>query len=103
MDFLRIMATALSGWSTENKRVAVAANNVANANTEGFVPSRVDGVERPEGGVDGVVRPSGTAVTGTDLAEEMVTLRIAENSAKADLIVMKTADRMTESLLDIKG
>lgn len=106
MDLMRILGAALGGWRTENRRMAVAAHNIANANTEGFAASRVDGRELPGGGVDGVVRPAGAPGQGVDLAEELIQARVAEHAARADLLLVKTADRLADTaaaLLDKKA
>ena len=46
-----VMATALSGLHAASLRLDVAANNLANVNTEGFVPSHVLGSDLAQGGV----------------------------------------------------
>ena len=46
-----VSATALSGLRAASLRLDVVANNLANINTDGFVPAHVLGSDLPQGGV----------------------------------------------------
>src|SRR5690242_59180 len=53
-----IFGVAQSGLEVASLRLAVSAHNVANAETSGFVPSRVEPVEAPSGVGGAVVKPN---------------------------------------------
>lgn len=73
------ITTALKGLNVQKQRFAASANNIANVNTETAAS--------PDGGVD--------------LATEFVTITETKIAYKADLAVVKVADEMNRSLLDI--
>jgi flagellar basal-body rod protein FlgC len=106
--------TAASGIAAAQKKLDVAAHNIANMNTDEFKKGRVAQEESVNGGVAtnvgrvserGHVRqtPEGDEVEGSNvnLAEEMVTLLKAEHSLEANINALETADEMERSLLDI--
>lgn len=98
---------ARSGLAAESLRVEVAAQNIANASTEGYVPKRVEQTALADtGGVSAVVRPVTspqlyTAGSQVDIVKETTTLIQAQAAYKANLAVIATVDDMTDSLLDI--
>lgn len=97
----------------------VAANNVANMNTNGFHSSRVDYATGPDGRgvrVQDIVENSAagplvpdyvdgepTLVEGsnTDLATEMVQMIQNETSFEANVAALRTENTMTGALLDL--
>jgi flagellar basal-body rod protein FlgC len=106
--------TAASGIAAAQKKLDVAAHNVANLNTDEFKKGRVSQEESVNGGVAtkvgrvserGHVRqtPEGDQVEGSNvnLADEMLDLMEAERSLEANVAVLETADEMERSLLDI--
>ena len=106
--------TSLSGIAAAQKKLDVAAHNIANSDTDGFKKSRVSQEESIGGGVEtkvgrvserGHVRqtPEGDEVEGSNvkLAEEMITLLEAEQSLKANINALETEQEMERSLLDI--
>jgi flagellar basal-body rod protein FlgC len=112
-------SSAISGISSNATRTAVAANNIANANTSGFKASRItvesSGSCRQEThitestepgsllpGSDGL--PEGSELEETsnvDLAEEFVQLQISEHGYSANAAVIKTQGEMLGTLLDM--
>ena len=71
------ISIAASGLRDASVRLDVAANNIANVNTAGFTPSRVDSVETAGGGVAPVVvlfgpNPLSDLPPGTNPATELV-------------------------------
>jgi len=107
--------SALTGIETGLKRQDVAANNIANLSTEGFSKETV--VQR-EGNPEAVVvhiekstapgqqlpKPDDTAMkapNNVNLAEETVNQSIAALEVKANLEVLKTAQEMEESIIDL--
>jgi len=109
---LSALGIAASGMRDAMVRVDVAANNIANVSTGGFVPSQVLSTEVPEGGVASVVTAGapGAAVlvdvpfaSGTDLATEMANLIIAKAAFSANASAFRTAAEMHNTLLDLLG
>jgi len=93
-------------------RLQTSAHNVANAQTDGFDPSRVVQQDLSTGGVKAtvetidvanpVVQRDGAIVetSATDLAGEMVEQLRAQRSHEANVTTLRTADEMLGSLLD---
>jgi flagellar hook protein FlgE len=104
-----------SGLQVATQRLAVSANNAANVNTSGFVPSRVEVEEREGGGVSGrVVRGSDpqfearldrtlVGLSGTDLERETVEQMSASAAFRANVASLRTADETLEILLRVAG
>jgi flagellar basal-body rod protein FlgC len=92
----------------------VSAHNVANSNTDGFDPQRVDQVELRNGGTRGYIsQPDLTnpiyardgmlvEASNTDLASETINQMQATNAFKANLATLRTSDEMIGSLFDQK-
>ena len=104
-----------SGISAAATKLQANANNVANANTNGYQAQRVDMVERPAGveartaSVDGPNRASAAADSNrvnpappsdVNLADEMVSLVANKNFYQANVQALKAADEMVGTLLD---
>jgi len=91
----------------------VSANNVANAETSGFVPTRVEAQEVPAGGVRGTAVKQNdprfearmdraiVGASGTDLIQESVDQTLAAATFRANLATLKTADETFGALLDL--
>jgi len=81
------------------------ANNVANVNTDGFIPS--DTRMSDEGGsVTANTRTAddtGSTKSQTDLAKELPDQIIVEDAVEANVVAIKTQDDVLGSLLDIKA
>jgi flagellar basal body rod protein FlgC len=109
-----ITGVAQSGLEAASRRLDVSANNLANALTPGFVPSRVASAEVPGGGVtSGVVRDVDPAAearadrallasSGTDLVTEVVAQSQAARLYQANLASLKTADDLFQAALKLK-
>ncbi|MEM9027961.1 MAG: flagellar basal body protein [Pseudomonadota bacterium] len=97
---------AQSGLAAEARRVQVAANNIANASTEGYVPQRVEQTTAGDSsGVRVAVRPIANdslyaADVGVDLLQETTTLLHANAAYHANLAVIETVGEMFDSLLE---
>lgn len=123
------ISTALSGLFAASKRVEASASNIANISTTGALDesngqkpytalttvqdsSELGGVtasnipkdpgyvtaydpNSPHADSDGLI-----GVPNVDLAEEAVNLKIAETAYRASLSVIKTADEMSDELLN---
>jgi flagellar basal-body rod protein FlgC len=106
-----LFGIALSGMQAAQTQLNVAANNIANADTPGYQSRRADLVELSTGGVGvagmtsdttpGAPQPDGKTGSNVDLARELVNVRQAQTLYAANAMVVKTADQMTGSLLDI--
>ena len=110
--------SVLSGLGAYAKQIEVSANNVANVNTDGFKKSHTELISVETGGVLPVVRkdnsagptvlrdrgygPTPVELSNVDLGEETVVQIIGQRGFEATLQVLKTADDMLGSLLDIK-
>src|SRR5271170_6423371 len=96
MDALNI---AGSGLAAAQAQLNVSANNIANQNTPGYTAQRGDLPAAPGGGGD----VEGVQSTGkpVDLANEMVNLKQTVLYYDANGMVIRVADRMYGSLLNI--
>lgn len=89
----------MSGLRDATLRLGVAANNVANAATDGFRPSRVTTTELPGGGVQSAVVAGD--LEGVDLGGELVAMMIAEAAFTANARVLSSAFRTERRILDL--
>lgn len=106
-----VFGIALSGMQAAQTQLLVGADNIANLDTAGFKSSRVNLAEAPGGGVEvvgierntapGPLGPDGQQGSNVDLASEMVGLSQARTLYAANALVVRTADQMTGTLLDI--
>jgi len=80
-------------------RLDVAANNVANAATPVFKPSRVESVGFPGGGVLSTVVPGD--IEGVDLAGEMVGMLMAKTAFAANAKMLSTTFQTERRTLDL--
>lgn len=100
---------SLSGMQAASAMLNVTANNIANLNTPGFNPSRADLVELSGGGVsvagtsfdDNPQTAPDTQTSNVDLPTETVNLKLSQTLYDANAMVLKTADQMTGTLLNI--
>lgn len=107
-----VMSIAASGLNAAQAQFTATANNIANLNTPGYQAQRVDLVDlSPNGvGIGGVTtdpspapvdangKPTGSNV---NLADQSVDLMREKVLYTANAAVMKTADRMLGTLLDL--
>ncbi|WP_005035507.1 flagellar basal body rod protein FlgC [Holophaga foetida] len=101
-------AISLSGLNAASQGLAVTANNVANANTDGYRAKRLDLEEQQEGGVQASKltesqEPTGPGSSNVDYATEMTSLMTQSGAYAANLQVMKTQDQMLGQFMDMKG
>jgi flagellar hook protein FlgE len=101
------MSAPLSGLYDATVRLDVAANNIANADTPGFQPAVVSSVEAPGGGVTSSVTMAGppppedsTALSGTDLAGELLNLTLVRLAFMANARAVGMASDMPSTVLD---
>ncbi|HEX7554415.1 MAG TPA: flagellar basal body rod C-terminal domain-containing protein [Geothrix sp.] len=103
-----VFGTALSGLRASSAGLAVQANNVANQLSDGYKAKRVDLVAQASGGVrvSGVSddpTPAGPAPSNVDLAMETVQGMGFDLMYRANLKVLKTADELTKTTMDLKA
>ena len=93
-----IASIALSGMNAASTTLATSAHNIANAQTPGFRRQLTTQTAQPEGGVS--VNLTQAAEPGESLAEDVVQQIAARYSFEANVLTLKTQDRMLGSLLD---
>ncbi len=96
-----VASTALSGLQTAQMRLNAAANNIANAQTEGFRRDVVRAQPQAQGGVQGRIEKM--PESGSDLAADMVAQKSATYAFKANVQMLKTADETLGRLLDTRA
>ena len=109
---------AISGLQAASLKLRVSANNVANANTDGYQRQQVTtqtGTYGVEVKVEKVttVEPTKNVQTGgelrtpapsnVDVAEELLEMKAAKNLFEANLKTLKTNDNMLGRILDIEA
>ncbi|HVP11551.1 MAG TPA: flagellar basal body protein [Phycisphaerae bacterium] len=104
-----ILDTALSGLNRNMRGIEIAAQNVANVNTDGYRARR----EESAAGVtaQSEAAPSGgdaaadvdLPISDVDLATEFVDIKLHEIGYQANGLLVKVADRMNRELLDLLG
>ncbi|MDY6881546.1 MAG: flagellar basal body rod C-terminal domain-containing protein [Desulfatiglans sp.] len=111
------ISSSLSALSAFGKKMSVAANNIANVNTDGFKKSRAILREGPYGGVEvtinridtpglptmeeGSVPATATERSNVDLTEEIPQMMIAKRAYQANTQTIKAHNEMVGSLIDI--
>lgn len=96
-----ITSIAQSGLQAAQARLSASAHNVANGQTEGFKRETVQVSADSDGGVK--VSISQAAQAGVNLEQDVVNQMAAKQDFVANLKVMKTADQMMGSLLDVRA
>jgi flagellar basal body rod protein FlgG len=107
-------AVALSGLYASEKRLQVAANNIANANTDGFKSQAVEQTSVAGGGVaTRVVVPNAAQApvnagdvpkpSDVSLEQNVIEANFATYSAQANLKVLQTQKKLDQYLLDIQA
>lgn len=92
---------AQSGLQAAQARLGSSAHNIANMQTDGFKRETVTAQAAPQGGV--VVSISQAAQSGPDVTQDVVDQMSAKHAFMANVQVLKTADKMMGSLLDVKA
>lgn len=111
-----VSAVSLSGLYASEKRLAVSADNIANADSTNYKAKDVVQSTDDSGGVQArVVDRNPATITvptndgGTkelpnvDLAEEVVQAQVASYNAQANLKVLQTQNKLDKYLLDIQA
>jgi len=97
------LSSATSGLQDASNRLDVAANNIANANTADFTPSRVDSAQLPGGGVTSVgttaPNPIADQPPKANIATELLTLVLARLTFQANVRSLNTAANMQSAVV----
>jgi flagellar hook protein FlgE len=96
----------MSSINAHQTMMNTSANNVANANTDGFIPKSTTMSESAGGSVSANVRGStdqNYAKSQTNIAKEIPDQMIALEATKLNTTTIKAQDEMFGSLLDIKA
>jgi flagellar basal body rod protein FlgC len=96
-----IDSIAVSGMQAAQSRLTVSANNVANAQTEGFRRKTVQQNQQAEGGVS--VSVVEAAQPGPELETDLLDELQARNAFLANLAVFKTGNAVAGALLDTQA
>ena len=94
----------ISSIQSHQTMMNVNANNIANVNTDGFVPSDTR-MSAAQGSVTANTRQSddsGSLKSQTDLNKEIPDQIIAQNATALNVSAIKTQDEMLGSLLDMR-
>ena len=83
----------------------VNANNIANVNTDGFVPSdtRMSDESTSVSANTRLADDNGSTKSQTDLAKELPDQIIAQDAVDVNVSAIKTKDEMLGTLLDMKA
>ena len=94
-------AIGLSGVQAASTRLDVAANNIANVQTEKFQRQVVNQQSQESGGVTTSVAQA--QEIGPDLAQDLIEQKMASNTYRVNLRTIQTDQQMLGNLLDIKA
>ena len=99
------VSTNISSISAHQTMMNTTANNVANLNSDGFVPSdtRISENKNSVSANTRVSDDNGSLKSQTDLAKEIPDQIIAQDAAAVNVAAIRTQDEMLGTLLDIKA
>jgi flagellar hook protein FlgE len=99
-----------SGLMDASLRLDVASHNIANSNTDGFIPDQVTSIAQSTGGVGGMVVLGNAGMleakntpSQTDYATEGINLLLAKHAFQANAQALKTQIQSERSLLNVFG
>ena len=95
----------ISSIQSHQTMMNTVANNVANVNTDGFVPSstRMSDAGGSVTASNAKADNTGSLKSQTDLAKEIPNEIVAQDATAVNVSAIKTQDEMFGSLLDIKA
>ena len=99
------ISSNISSIKAHQTMMNTSGNNVANVNSDGYVP-RDTMISGAEDSVTANIREgsdSGSKMSQTDLAKELTSQIVAEDTVAVNVSAIKTQDEMLGSLLDIKA
>jgi flagellar hook protein FlgE len=99
-----------SGLHDASLRMNVVANNIANSNTENFVPDRIESVALPGGGTTGVFVAGNVGMLSdyegpslTDYATEGVNLILAKRAFETNARMFQSGSETSRALIEAVG
>ncbi|HAJ47756.1 MAG TPA: hypothetical protein DCL54_14370 [Alphaproteobacteria bacterium] len=96
----QIFSIGIAGLKAAEQRVSIAAQNIANTQSAGYVRLRPEQVS--QGGHPVVTaRPDAGVAPFDGLADDLVSMRIAQHSHSASAAIIRTGDEMTRRVLDL--
>lgn len=107
--------TALTALRAVTRKNDVIANNIANANTDGFKKSRADLAQSTQAGAAVSTRQENTPgdrvtiggeereTSNVDAGEELTALIVNSRAAELNIQTLKTAQEMQGTLFDLLG
>jgi flagellar basal-body rod protein FlgC len=101
-----VTSAALGAYRVQSARLSVAAHNVANVNTPGYRPASGHTPGALNTGTSNVTNPAvaaDEALSATDLISESVNQLTQLQSLKASVAAFRTADEMTQTLLNLRA
>ena len=95
----------ISSLSANQTFLNTSAGNVANVNTDGYVPkdTRITNTSGSPQAITRQADDNGSAKSQTDLAKEIPDQIVSGGVAEANVTAIKTQDQMFGTLLDIKA
>ena len=99
------ISSNISSMSSHQTMLNTGANNVANVNSDGFVPkdTRLSNSGDSVTANTRVSDDNGSTRSQTDLAKELTDQIVAQDGTSVNVSAIKTQDEMFGSLLDIKA
>jgi flagellar basal body rod protein FlgC len=109
-SLMQALSISATGIQSATVKLNNASNNIANANTPGFVPGEAVTTTISTGGVRSSIVPGEptpeaeeVGTSSVDLASEMVDALSARLEARANAKMMKILDDTSQSIIDIAG
>jgi flagellar basal body rod protein FlgC len=96
-----IASIALSGLNAASTRLRASAHNIANLQTDGFRREVVTRATVSGGGVSVAVGPADGP--GLSLIDDVVSAKAAAYEFKANVLLLRTQDRLLGALLDTRA
>ena len=95
----------ISSMQSYQTMMSTNANNIANANSDGFVPSdtRMSNNENSVTANTRLADDNGSLKSQTNLAKELPDQITAQNATAMNISAIKTQDEMLGTLLDLKA
>jgi len=95
----------ISSLSANQTFLNTSAGNVANVNTDGYVPkdTRITNTSGSPQAITRQADDNGSAKSQTDLTKEIPDQIVSGGVAEANVTAIKTQDQMFGTLLDIKA
>ncbi len=95
----------ISSITAHQTLMNTSANNIANANTERFIPTdtKITNTNNAPTASTRSAGDNGSLKSQTDISKEIPDQIIAQNATELNVTAIKTQDEMFGSLLDIKA